>query len=269
MRSARFEATARAIRGDDGLACKGPGPPRQNHARRRGDEMAVLPDASQPSSRRALHALRTGSAAAIVRVEPMGAVPGSAICTHAIASRGARRQALRIRDDHDHHDVAVSREQPRHTSATDARNTAAASRPSPKHSRISIRLARNGASHATTSAGCIALPNPRGPSPAHRHAGTAGLQRDSVATRTLSAKAETASDSELSEAVPKHGSLGQPAGGHEMQRALRHGDALAHLIGIVQVIQIAGAVHATANVLVLRPPAGTLFGSRIHTCRSV
>lgn len=44
-----------------------------------------------------------------------------------------------------------------------------------------------------------------------------------------------------------------------MRRALRHGDALAHLIGIVQVVQIAGAVRATANVLVLRPPAGTLL----------
>ncbi|MBO7803820.1 hypothetical protein [Burkholderia pseudomallei] len=47
---------------------------------------------------------------------------------------------------------------------------------------------------------------------------------------------------------------------------MRHGDALAHLIGIVQVVQIAGAVRATANVLVLRPPAGTLFESGIHAC---
>ncbi|MDN7671865.1 hypothetical protein QZM22_04840 [Burkholderia oklahomensis] len=237
--------------------------------------MTVLPDASQPSSRRALRALRIGSAAAIAHAEPMGAVPGSAACTHAIASRAARRHASRIRDDHDdhddrnHHDDAASRAQTRRTSAADARSTHAAALPSSERSRISIRLARNGASHVTTSAGCIALPNPPGSSPAHRHAGTAGLQRLSVATRTLSAEVETASDSELSEAAPKHGSLGQPAGGHEMQRALRHGDALAHLIGIVQVVQIAGAVHATANVLVLRPPAGTLFDSSIHPCRSV
>ncbi|AHI71943.1 putative membrane protein [Burkholderia thailandensis USAMRU Malaysia  len=137
-----------------------------------------------------------------------------------------------------------------------------------EHSRTSIRPARRRASHATAVAGWIASANPSGSPLARRRAGTAGLQRRSGTILALRAEAEAASDSELSEAAPKHGSLGQPAGGHDMQRALRHGDALAHVIGIVQVVQIAGAVHATANVLVLRPPAGTLFDNRIHACRS-
>ncbi|MET5013197.1 hypothetical protein AAHH80_39840, partial [Burkholderia pseudomallei] len=62
------------------------------------------------------------------------------------------------------------------------------------------------------------------------------------------------------------GRLAQPPGGHDMRRAVRPGDALAHLNGIVQVVQLAGAVRATANVWVLRPPAGTLFESGIHAC---
>ncbi|WP_370543815.1 hypothetical protein [Burkholderia pseudomallei] len=150
---------------------------------------------------------------------------------------------------------------------TRAATRASASRPTEsKRSRLAIRRDRRRASQTAASIDRIASANPSGSSPAPRRAGNTDLQRRSVTILALRAEAGAASDSELSEAAPKHGSLGQPAGGHDMRRALRHGDALAHLIGIVQVVQIAGAVRATANVLVLRPPAGTLFESGIHAC---
>ncbi|MET5020276.1 hypothetical protein AAHH78_35125, partial [Burkholderia pseudomallei] len=64
-----------------------------------------------------------------------------------------------------------------------------------------------------------------------RRAGNTDLQRRSVTILALRAEAGAATDSELSEAAPKHGSLGQPAGGQDKRRALRHCDALAQLNG--------------------------------------
>ncbi|KST73684.1 hypothetical protein [Burkholderia humptydooensis] len=234
--------------------------------------MTALPDASQPSSRRALPAVRTGFNAANVHVEPVGAVARSIAHLRAATSCAACRYAVRTRDARNEHDDrddldARATPAPMHrmsVTALGARSARVSRLSELKHSRTSIHPALRRASHATANAGCIALANPSGSSPAHRRAGTAVLQRRSVTILALRAEAEAASDSELSEAAPKYGSLGQPAGGHDLRRALRHGDALAHLIGIVQVVQIAGAVHATANVLVLRPPAGTLFDSGIH-----
>ncbi|WP_156440103.1 hypothetical protein [Burkholderia savannae] len=228
-----------------------------------------MPDASHPSSRRTLSAVRIGFSDANVRAEPMGAVPRGAAREHAVESRAAnRRRASRIRDDRDRLGAPAVHACMRRANAAAARRTRVWPHSDSKHSHISIRLARLRASHAPTSAGCIALSNPSGSPPALRRAGATGLQRRSVTILTLSAEVETAPDSALSEAASKHGNLGQPSGGHDMQRALRHGDALAHLIGIVQVVQIAEAVHATANVLVLRPPAGTLFDNGIPRRRS-
>ncbi|MCS0464267.1 hypothetical protein LV178_01985, partial [Burkholderia mallei] len=254
------------------------------NATRRGDEMTALPDASHPSSRVAWPAVEPGFAAASVRAMPIDAAArGIARLCRAVA-RAVRQCVARIgraRDDcedcedsdahDDRHDRgsldARSEPAPMPRMTTRAATRASASRPTEsKRSRLAIRRDRRHASQAAASIDRIASANPSGSSPAPRRAGNTDLQRRSVTILALRAEAGAASDSELSEAAPKHGSLGQPAGGHDMRRALRHGDALAHLIGIVQVVQIAGAVRATANVLVLRPPAGTLFESGIHAC---
>ncbi|KAA8768603.1 hypothetical protein [Burkholderia pseudomallei] len=251
------------------------------NATRRGDEMTALPDASHPSSRVAWPAVEPGFAAASVRAMPIDAAArGIARLCRAVA-RAVRQCVARIgraRDDcedsdahDDRHDRgsldARSEPAPMPRMTTRAATRASASRPTEsKRSRLAIRRDRRRASQTAASIDRIASANPSGSSPAPRRAGNMDLQRRSVTILALRAEAGAASDSELSEAAPKHGSLGQPAGGHDMRRALRHGDALAHLIGIVQVVQIAGAVRATANVLVLRPPAGTLFESGIHAC---
>ncbi|WP_323118555.1 hypothetical protein [Burkholderia alba] len=123
--------------------------------------------------------------------------------------------------------------------------------------QIAIAAAHTG--RTTASIEGNAFSNVSGALMVNQSAGTANLQRNSTVLGTLGAEVETVSDIELSEAAPKHGSLGLPAGGQDMQGVSISGDAFKHISGIVQVNQTAGAGNATANSFVLRPPAGTFF----------
>ncbi|MDA0570165.1 hypothetical protein [Burkholderia gladioli] len=104
-----------------------------------------------------------------------------------------------------------------------------------------------------------ALSNLSGAAMVNQSAGSANLQRNSMAIGTLGVGIEAVSDSELSETAPKAGGLGIPAGGRDRRDVSISGDAFKHISGIVQVNQTAGAGNSTANSFVLRPPAGTLF----------
>ncbi|WLE62672.1 hypothetical protein GIY62_19940 [Burkholderia plantarii] len=117
--------------------------------------------------------------------------------------------------------------------------------------------ARTGDTAARIAGG--ALSNLTGAVMMNQSAGSANLQRNSVAIGTLGAGIEAASDIELSEAASKAGGLGLPAGGRDRREVSISGDAFKHISGIVQVNQTAGAGNNTANSFVLRPPAGTLF----------
>lgn len=189
------------------------------NATRRGDEMTALPDASHPSSRVAWPAVEPGFAAASVRAMPIDAAArGIARLCRAVA-RAVRQCVARIgraRDDrHDRGSLdARSEPAPMPRMTTRAATRASASRPTEsKRSRLAIRRDRRRASQTAASIDRIASANPSGSSPAPRRAGNTDLQRRSVTILALRAEAGAASDSELSEAAPKHGSLGQPRGG--------------------------------------------------------
>ncbi|WP_414447530.1 hypothetical protein AB4851_12925 [Burkholderia sp. 22PA0099] len=118
-------------------------------------------------------------------------------------------------------------------------------------------VARTGDTAARIEGG--ALSNLSGAVMVNQSAGSANLQRNSMAIGTLGAGIEAVSDTELSETASKAGGLGIPAGGRGMREVSISGDAFKHISGIVQVNQTAGAGNTTANSFVLRPPAGTLF----------
>jgi hypothetical protein len=89
--------------------------------------------------------------------------------------------------------------------------------------------------------------------------GAANLQRNSVILGAGAMGVETVSDSELSAAAPRNGSLAHLPGVRSEREATISTDAFKNASGIVQINQTAGAGNATANSFVLRPPAGTFF----------
>ncbi|WP_206128740.1 hypothetical protein [Burkholderia sp. Ac-20379] len=123
--------------------------------------------------------------------------------------------------------------------------------------QVATSVARTGDTAARIEGG--ALSNLSGAAMVNQSAGSANLQRNSMAIGSLGAGIEAVSDTELSETASKAGGLGNPAGGRGMREVSISGDAFKHISGIVQVNQTAGAGNTTANSFVLRPPAGTLF----------
>ncbi|WP_246327037.1 hypothetical protein [Burkholderia guangdongensis] len=93
----------------------------------------------------------------------------------------------------------------------------------------------------------------------NQSAGVGNLQRNSAVLGTLGAEVQAVSDTELSETAARQSGLGLPEGGRDRPEVSISSDAFKHISGIVQVNQTSGAGNATANVFVLRPPAGTLF----------
>ncbi|HEY3599800.1 MAG TPA: hypothetical protein VGL08_20070 [Paraburkholderia sp.] len=112
---------------------------------------------------------------------------------------------------------------------------------------------------ASASIAGNAFSNTSGAVMVNQSAGAGNLQRNSVQLGTAAMGVETVSDSVLSAAVPRNGSLGRANGVHDVREASISNDAFKNVNGIVQVNQTAGAGNATANSFVLRPPAGTLF----------
>ncbi|AHI66044.1 hypothetical protein MTR01_12640 [Burkholderia thailandensis] len=120
-------------------------------------------------------------------------------------------------------------------------------------------LARASTRSATASIESSAFSNIAGAVLINQSAGSANLQRNSVAVGTLGAGVEIASDRDLAEAASRQGGLRQWPEAHDMRQASISNSAFKNVSGIVQVNQTAGAGNATANSFVLRPPAGTLF----------
>ncbi|VVE87967.1 hypothetical protein [Pandoraea bronchicola] len=90
--------------------------------------------------------------------------------------------------------------------------------------------------------------------------GAGNLQRNATVIVTGDASGvASVSDTALSAAISKGGPAGRNNLNDQYRTASISGDAFRGASGVVQVNQSAGIGNVTANVFVLRPPAGTSF----------
>ncbi|EON12073.1 MULTISPECIES: hypothetical protein [Pandoraea] len=90
--------------------------------------------------------------------------------------------------------------------------------------------------------------------------GAGNLQRNATVIVTGDASGvASVSDTALSAAISKGGPAGRDNLNDRFRTASISGDAFRGASGVVQVNQSAGIGNVTANVFVLRPPAGTSF----------
>ncbi|VVD83763.1 hypothetical protein [Pandoraea fibrosis] len=90
--------------------------------------------------------------------------------------------------------------------------------------------------------------------------GAGNLQRNATVIVTGDASGvASVSDTALSAAISKGGPAGRDNLNDQFRTASISGDAFRGASGVVQVNQSAGIGNVTANVFVLRPPAGTSF----------
>ncbi|QDX21356.1 hypothetical protein FP568_08875 [Pandoraea pnomenusa] len=90
--------------------------------------------------------------------------------------------------------------------------------------------------------------------------GAGTLQRNATVIVTGDASGvASVSDTALSAAISKGGPAGRDNLNDQFRTASISGDAFRGASGVVQVNQSAGIGNVTANVFVLRPPAGTSF----------
>ncbi|GAB3628220.1 hypothetical protein PTE30175_01952 [Pandoraea terrae] len=126
-------------------------------------------------------------------------------------------------------------------------------------SRQSASIAGDVATASSTIGGA-AFSGVTGLTQVNQSSGSGNLQHNAAAIVVGAVSGvEVVSDTALSGAISKGGPTGQGSTSVQIREASISPDAFRNASGIVQVNQSAGIGNVTANVFVLRPPAGTSF----------